>query len=48
MTWKRISRFAIVMAVLGVLAFGAGADWFGAALVSDGSGSGVTHGHSAH
>lgn len=47
LTWHRISRFAVVMAVLGVLAFAAGADWFGASSVS-GSSSHVNNGHHAH
>lgn len=47
MTWKRISRFALAVAVLGVLAFSAGADWYGgAAVLSSGGTSSATHGHS--
>lgn len=44
MTWKRIVQLALALAVLGVLASSAGADWYGGGMLSTG-GTVTTHGH---
>ncbi len=49
MTWKRVSQFALAVAVLGVLAFSAGADWYGGtAVMSTGTGTTTTTTHHGH